>query len=92
MLNKDRREYVASYPAGVLAFRMGASVPGKLNLTIALNRTRNVISNVASSFGGTHSIVLKSDNGIPFTAETRIVSDGGRFTLNMFEVSTLIRG
>jgi hypothetical protein len=72
-----RREYVASYPAGVLAFRMTANQPGKLNLGIALARTQTVASNAASSSGGVNAITLKSNGGIGFTAEARVVNDGG---------------
>jgi hypothetical protein len=73
-----RREYVASYPAGVLAFRMTASQSGKLNAKISLSRSKNVVSNAASASGGVNAITLKSNGGIGFTAEARVVSDGGK--------------
>jgi hypothetical protein len=50
---------VASYPAGVLAFKFSASQAGKLNMA------------------GANAITLKSNGGIGFTAEARVVSDGG---------------
>ncbi|KAL5372135.1 hypothetical protein DPSP01_013720 [Paraphaeosphaeria sporulosa] len=71
------REYVASYPAGVLAFRMTASQAGKLNAKISLNRSKNVASNSASTSGRVNAVTLKSNGGITFTAEARVVSDGG---------------
>lgn len=76
-LTRVRREYVASYPAGVLAFRMTANQFGKLNVDIALARSQNVASNAASSSGNINVITLKANGGIPFTAEARIVSDTG---------------
>jgi hypothetical protein len=76
-----RREYVASYPAGVLAFRMTANQSGKLNLGITLSRSKNVASNTASSSGGGNAITLKSNGGIAFTAEARVVNDGGMLAI-----------
>jgi hypothetical protein len=82
----SRREYVASYPAGVLAFRMTANQSGKLNVVISLNRSQTVASNTASSSGGVNAITLKSNGGIGFTAEARVVSDGGK-SVPQFSVS-----
>lgn len=75
---RHRREYVASYPAGVLAFRMTSSRAGKLNAKISLIRSRNVTSNSASTSGGVNAVTLKSNGGIGFTAEARVVSHGGK--------------
>lgn len=75
----NRREYVANYPAGVLAFRFTASKKGKLNAKISLNRSQGVQSQTSSSSGGSGSIVLKVNSGsIPFTSEARIFNDGGK--------------
>jgi hypothetical protein len=68
---------VASYPAGILAFRMTASQSGKLDAKISFNRSQTVASNMASSSGGTNAVTLKSNGGIAFTAEARVVSDAG---------------
>ncbi|KAF2875385.1 Six-hairpin glycosidase-like protein [Massariosphaeria phaeospora] len=76
------REYVASYPAGVLAFRMTASQSRKLNVKVSLNRTKAVASNTASSSDGVHAITLKSNGGIEFAAEARVVSDGGSISVD----------
>ncbi|KAH3941206.1 hypothetical protein HBI56_208010 [Parastagonospora nodorum] len=81
------REYVASYPAGVLAFRMMANQAGKLNVDIALARSQNVASNAASSSGNINSITLKGNGGIPFTAEARVVSDTGSISVNEKTIS-----
>lgn len=74
------REYVASYPAGVLAFRITASQAGKLNAKVSLSRKQGVRSQTASTSGG-NSVTLKVDSGsIPFTAEARLVNDQGIFS------------
>jgi hypothetical protein len=56
---------------------MTANQPGKLNMGISLNRSQSVASNTASSSGGVNAITLKSNGGIGFTAEARVVNDGG---------------
>ncbi|KAF2275438.1 uncharacterized protein EI97DRAFT_459345 [Westerdykella ornata] len=71
------REYVASYPAGVLAFRITSRPAGRLNATISLTRAQGVQSQSASTSGG-NSITLKvNKDSLPFTAEARVVNDGG---------------
>jgi hypothetical protein len=59
---------------------MTANQPGKLNMGISLNRSQSVASNTASSSGGVNAITLKSNGGIGFTAEARVVNDGGMST------------
>lgn len=59
---------------------MTASQAGKLNLGISFNRSQNVASNVASSSGGVNAVTLKSNGGIAFTAEARVVADGGEIS------------
>lgn len=77
-MRANRREYLASYPAGILAFRLTASQSGKLNVKVGLTRNQSVASNAASSSGGVNAVTLKSNGGIAFTAEARVVSDGGK--------------
>jgi hypothetical protein len=77
-MRANRREYLASYPAGILAFRLTASQSGKLNVKVGLNRSQYVASNAASSSGGVNAVTLKSNGGIAFTAEARVVSDAGK--------------
>lgn len=83
LTNVLSREFVASYPAGVLAFRMTAGQAGKLNAKVSLSRSKNVASLAASSSGGSNAITLKSNGGIAFTAEARVVSDSG---MSMFVI------
>ncbi|KAF1995578.1 glycoside hydrolase family 95 protein [Amniculicola lignicola CBS 123094] len=71
------RKYVASYPAGVLAFRMTSAPVRKLNATISLSRKQGVQSHSAS-ISGDNSITLKVNKGsIAFTSEARVVNDKG---------------
>lgn len=88
-----RREYVASYPAGVLAFRLSANQAGKLNAKISLSRSKNVASNSASTSGGSNAVTLKSNAAIGFTAEARVINNGGASILLilLFAVLTVIR-
>jgi hypothetical protein len=67
---------------------MAANQGGKLNLAISLNRSQNVASNAASSSGGVNAITLKSNGGIGFTAEARVVNDGGNQNI-VFRLSSI---
>jgi hypothetical protein len=79
------REYVASYPHGVLALRLSASEKGKLNVKVSLSRSQWVLSQTASvsrSGGSGHSVALSANSGqssgaITFWSEARIVNSGG---------------
>ncbi|KAL2066800.1 hypothetical protein VTL71DRAFT_1224 [Oculimacula yallundae] len=71
------REYVASYPSGILAMRYKSSVAGSLNAKISLSRTNGVVSNTASSSGGSNAITLVVNSGVPFVAKVRVVTTGG---------------
>ncbi|KAL2156940.1 hypothetical protein VTH06DRAFT_1872 [Thermothelomyces fergusii] len=81
------REYVASYPHGVLAFRLSADQPGKLNANFSLSRSQWVRSRGASVNDGEggHTVALSADSGqdsdaITFWSEARIVNSGGYAT------------
>jgi hypothetical protein len=77
------REYVASYPHGVLAFRLSAGQKGKLNAKVSLSRSQWVLSQTAKvSGGGGHSVALSANSGqssgaISFLSEARVVNSGG---------------
>ncbi|KAF2196190.1 hypothetical protein GQ43DRAFT_485153 [Delitschia confertaspora ATCC 74209] len=74
------REYIASYPAGLLAFKITASQAGKLNAKISLSRSQGVQSQTSSTSEG-NSITLRVNSGsIAFTSEARVVNDGGSVT------------
>ncbi|KAK6526647.1 hypothetical protein TWF694_005228 [Orbilia ellipsospora] len=76
------RELIASYPHGVLAYRLSGASSGSLSsIKISLSRTNYVSSNTASVSNGIGRIVLRaasgSSNAISFTAEARVVTSGG---------------
>ncbi|KAK3386489.1 glycoside hydrolase family 95 protein [Podospora didyma] len=82
------REYVASYPHGVLAFRFTSSTPGKLNLKLSLSRAKWVLSQAASisrDNSAGHAVSLSANSGqssdaINFWSEARVVNSGGSAT------------
>ncbi|KAK4445406.1 Six-hairpin glycosidase-like protein [Podospora aff. communis PSN243] len=82
------REYVASHPHGVLAFRFNAGTAGKLSVKLSLSRERSVTAQTASTARGglsAHSVSLNANSGqtsgaINFWSEARIVNSGGTAT------------
>lgn len=78
------REFIASYPGDVLAFRISASQKEKLNFNMSLQRDKYVIKNEAKETNGVGELVLKADTSedehpIQFTAGLRVLADGGMF-------------
>jgi len=79
------REYVASYPHGVLAFRFSTGTPGKLNVKLSLSRERSVVSqtaSAASSGSSAYAMSLSANSGqssgaINFWSEARVTTIGG---------------
>ncbi|KAK4233330.1 glycoside hydrolase [Achaetomium macrosporum] len=81
------REYVASYPHGVLAFRLSASGQGKLNVKLSLSRAQWILSQTARTGSGAsaHTVALSANSGqsseaITFWSEARILNSGGTAT------------
>ncbi|KAK1753325.1 Six-hairpin glycosidase-like protein [Echria macrotheca] len=82
------REYLASYPHGVLAFRLSSSDTGKLNVKLSLSRAQWVLSQEASinqSNSTGHSFSLSANSGqntdaITFWSEARAINSGGTVT------------
>ncbi|KAK3296184.1 glycoside hydrolase family 95 protein [Chaetomium fimeti] len=81
------REYVASYPHGVLAVRLTADAPGKLDVKLSLSREKWVLSQTADTGSGEsgHKVTLsansgQSSNAITFWSEARVVNSGGTAT------------
>ncbi|KFY52790.1 hypothetical protein V496_08174 [Pseudogymnoascus sp. VKM F-4515 (FW-2607)] len=82
------REYIASYPHGILAIRLTSSKPHQLNVTVGLDRSKYSLyqySNISSSIVGSNSITLKGDSGqtsgaITFTSEARVINTKGTVT------------
>ncbi|KAM0553331.1 hypothetical protein ACHAPJ_007344 [Fusarium lateritium] len=81
------REYIASYPADVLAARFTASKDGALSIKASISRLENILSNKASAGNKTGSIQMKGSSGqkaeddpILFIGEARFVAPGATFT------------
>ncbi|PYI01394.1 alpha-L-fucosidase 2 precursor [Aspergillus sclerotiicarbonarius CBS 121057] len=90
-----RREYVASYPDGVVALRLSSSRPGGLDVVCSLERDRYVVGNTARVVDGEGVLTLTANSSaqtdpIRFTTEARIVADGGRITSN--GTAVVVRG
>jgi hypothetical protein len=76
------REYVASYPHGVIAMRISSSQAGQLNAKVSLGRGQYVNSQTASASNGVNSVKLAGNSGqssgaIQFSSEARVVNNGG---------------
>ncbi|KOS20729.1 Alpha-L-fucosidase 2 [Escovopsis weberi] len=77
------REYIASYPASVLAARFSASKDGALAFNASFDRLEHILTNSASVEDGIGSIVMSGSSGqsladdpILFTGEARFVAPG----------------
>ncbi|KAI5920136.1 Six-hairpin glycosidase-like protein [Camillea tinctor] len=86
------REYVASYPYGILAIRLSADQAGALDANVSLSRTQNMISQTASSTDGTHAVFLGGDSGqdvepIAFSSAARVISSEGTISVSGSSIS-----
>ncbi|KAH8705309.1 Six-hairpin glycosidase-like protein [Talaromyces proteolyticus] len=89
------REYLASYPAGVIAIRLTASQAEKLDVNVSLARTQNVTdqhASINSSIVGKNSVVLSGNSGqssdaISFDAEARVINHGGSVKISGVSLS-----
>ncbi|KAL4818371.1 Six-hairpin glycosidase-like protein [Aspergillus spinulosporus] len=84
---KYTREYIASYPAGVLAARFTASEKGALKLKATFSRVSDVMSLQASASDTAPWIRLSGTSGQPaeedpivFTGQASFVAEGAHFT------------
>ncbi len=73
------REVFASYPDRVIAMRLSASVPGSIDVRIALSDARRLIGEPArtSAWHGGLRYAGKIANGMSYVVEARVVLDGG---------------
>lgn len=85
-----RREYIASYPAGVLAARFTASEKGALSLNATFSRAESVTSLRASASDTAPWIKLDGTSGQPadedpivFSGQASFVADGGMLTIEI---------
>jgi hypothetical protein len=87
LMQSHSREFVASHPAGVLAFRLSASQSGRVNVRVSLSRTQWVQeqrSAISNNIVGTNTVILRGNSGqasnpIAFTSEARVVNNGGEY-------------
>lgn len=84
-----RREYIASYPAGVLAARFTASEKGALSLNATFSRAESITSLQASASDTAPWIKLDGTSGqsadedpIVFSGQASFVADGGIFPIH----------
>ncbi|PVH98366.1 glycoside hydrolase family 95 protein [Periconia macrospinosa] len=89
------REYVGSFPHGVIAIRYTASKPSQLNVKVSLSRSKQITSQTASTSNGVNSVKLNGNSGqssdaITFSSEARVVNDGGNVSSDGKSIS--VRG
>ncbi|KAL4974223.1 Six-hairpin glycosidase-like protein [Aspergillus desertorum] len=84
---KYTREYIASYPAGILAARFTASEKGALALNATLHRASDVTSLQASASDTAPWVKLSATSGQPadegpivFCGQASFVAEGAHFT------------
>lgn len=82
---RPSREYVASFPADVLAARFTTSEPGSLEIQASISRMENILSNKASTCKSFSTITMSGTSGQPeeenpilFTGQARFVAPGGK--------------
>ncbi|KAI9150730.1 glycoside hydrolase family 95 protein [Paramyrothecium foliicola] len=80
------REYIASYPAGILTGRFTASEPGALGLNATFTRSAGILNNTATTINGQNYLTLQGSSGQPasqnpilFTGQASFVSKDGTF-------------
>ncbi|KAJ6528514.1 family 95 glycoside hydrolase [Mycena capillaripes] len=76
------REYIASYPSGVLAARFNASAGGELNMNISMTGTIKILSVAASAAQDNNTLTLRgsspqSVDPILWTGQARFAPDEG---------------
>ncbi|KAJ7908428.1 glycoside hydrolase family 95 protein [Mycena leptocephala] len=76
------REYIASYPSGVLAARFNANAGGALNMNISMTGLIKILSVTASAAHDNNTLTLRGSSGqsvqpILWTGQARFVPDEG---------------
>jgi alpha-L-fucosidase 2 len=71
------REYLASYPAGVIAIKLSADQPGKISFTAGVNTpdNRSLATNVDQ--GRITATGKLNSNGLQFEAQVQVLNQGG---------------
>jgi hypothetical protein len=79
------REYIASFPADVLAARFTASEEGALNIKASFTRAAGTVSNNASLVNEVPTLTYRGSSGQPveqnpilFAGQARFIAKGGK--------------
>lgn len=71
------REYLASYPAGVIAIKLSADQPGKLSFTASVAAPYNRSLNTLAEQGRITATGKLNSNGLQFEAQVQVLNQGG---------------
>jgi hypothetical protein len=82
------REYIASFPADVLAARFEASEEGTLNLRASISRQANTVSNEASITNDMATLTYRGSSGQPAEQNPILFAGQVRFVAKGASVST----
>lgn len=74
-----RREAIANFPIGVLAFRLTASEEGALDVNVTLSRDRGILENTADANTKTVTMNVGGDDAgsIAFSSAVQVETNGG---------------
>lgn len=72
-----RREYFASYPAGVIVVRLSADRPGSIDFAAALRVPDNRSAETAVESGRITVAGALEDNGLRYETQLQVVAEGG---------------
>lgn len=72
-----RREYFASYPAGVIVVHLAANKTGHISFTTQLNVPENRTVTRTASQGRIMEEGALSDNGLHYEAQVQVIAEGG---------------
>lgn len=71
------REYLASYPAGVIAIKLSADQPGKISFTAGVNTPDNRSLDTRVNQGRITATGKLNSNGLQFEAQVQLLNQGG---------------
>lgn len=71
------REYLASYPAGVIAIKLSANQPGKISFTAGVNAPDNRSLTTSVDQGRITAKGKLNSNGLQFEAQVQVLNQGG---------------
>ena len=75
-----KREYIASYPDGVVVTRLAADVPNSINITVTLVGGESL--NVSTSYADGYAYFSGKLQTVSYNARVKVVQVGGSMTTN----------